>query len=73
MLCRDFEVQINLYKVKEKASELQNGHDIHVTQSFEVFENIDMRSMHELFYSAGWVEVGQFVYLMFSFLSQKRA
>ena len=45
MLCRDFEAQINLCKVKEKASELRDGHDIHVSGSFEVFENIGMRSM----------------------------
>ena len=39
--------------VKEKASELRDGHDIHVTESFEVFENIGMRSMQELFIRLG--------------------
>ena len=29
--------------------------------------------MQELFFLTGWVEKGQFVYLMFSFLSPKRA
>ena len=53
MLCRDFEAQINLCKVKEKASELRDGHDIHVTESFEVFEKIGMRSMQELFIRLG--------------------
>ena len=53
MLCRDFEAQINLCKLKEKASELRDGHDIHVTESFEVFENIGMRSMQELFIRLG--------------------
>ena len=35
--------------------------------------NIGMNSMQECSYLAGWVEMGQFVYLMFSFLSPKRA
>ena len=35
--------------------------------------NIGMCSMQECSYLAAWVEIGQFVYLMFSFLSAKRA
>ena len=34
--------------------------------------NIGMRSMQVLIFLAGWVEVGQFVNLMFSFLSPKK-
>ena len=34
--------------------------------------NIGMRSMQELIFLARWVEVGQFVNLMFSFLSPKK-
>ena len=33
--------------------------------------NIGMRSMQELIFLAGWVEVGQFVNLMFSFFHRK--
>ena len=35
--------------------------------------NIGMRSMQELFFSAVWVEMGQFEYLMLPFLLPKRA
>ena len=34
--------------------------------------NIGMHSMQELIFLARWVEVGQFVNLMFSFFSPKR-
>ena len=36
-------------------------------------KNIGMRSMQELFFLVGWVPMGQFGYIMFSFLSTKRA
>ena len=32
-----------------------------------------MPSMQEVFFLAGWVEMGHFVYLMFSFLQQKKS